>query len=113
MWIIRCAITTTAVLAWTTTAEARPTLSDIATCNQEATSGSPSASPGPQDRPLAQAPRAAAPSVPGGKTDPSGSIIVEADDPLLEGMDAGRASDPAYRAAYRQCMKKQMQRTPR
>jgi len=41
----------------------------------------------------------------GEKTDPSGSIITESPDPLLKGMDAGKANDSAYRAAYRACMK--------
>jgi len=44
-------------------------------------------------------------AVSGEKTDPSGSIITESPDPLLKGMDAGKANDSAYRAAYRACMK--------
>jgi len=42
---------------------------------------------------------------PGEKTDPSGAIITQSPDPLLKGMDAGKADDPAYRAAYRDCMR--------
>jgi hypothetical protein len=42
------------------------------------------------------------------KTDPSGSIITESPDPLVTGMDAGKANDRAYRTAYRDCMRQQM-----
>jgi hypothetical protein len=41
----------------------------------------------------------------GEKTDPTGSFITQSPDPLLRGMDANRAEDPAYRAAYRDCMR--------
>ena len=41
----------------------------------------------------------------GEKTDPSGAIITQSPDPLLKGMDAAKADDPAYRAAYRECMR--------
>jgi hypothetical protein len=55
--------------------------------------------------------RAAPPATPppaGGaaeKTDPSGAIITQSPDPLLRGMDAEKADDPAYRTAYRDCMR--------
>jgi hypothetical protein len=39
------------------------------------------------------------------KTDPSGTVITESPDPLLKGMDAEKANDPAYRATYRECMR--------
>ena len=61
--------------------------------------------------PVAGAPGAAAtaPSqsgaAPGEKTDPTGSFITESPDPLLRGMQAERADDPVYRAAYRECMR--------
>ena len=42
---------------------------------------------------------------PGEKTDPSGSVISETPDPLVKGMDAAKADDPQYRAAYRNCMR--------
>jgi len=42
---------------------------------------------------------------PGEKTDPSGSVITRTPDPLVQGMDAQKADDPAYRAAYRDCMR--------
>jgi hypothetical protein len=41
----------------------------------------------------------------GEKTDPTGSFISQSPDPLLQGMAADRADDPAYRAAYRACMR--------
>ena len=97
------ALTTAALLAGWATAGAvgAPTLSDIATCNEEAMSGGVSASPRlePPETP---------PSVPGEKTDPTGSVITDAPDPLLHGMAADRARDPAYRMAYRECMKRQI-----
>jgi hypothetical protein len=39
------------------------------------------------------------------KTDPSGTVITQSPDPLLKGMDAEKANDAAYRAAYRECMR--------
>jgi hypothetical protein len=39
------------------------------------------------------------------KTDPSGTVITQSPDPLLRGMDAEKANDGAYRAAYRECMR--------
>jgi hypothetical protein len=41
----------------------------------------------------------------GEKTDPTGSFITQSPDPLLRGMDAGKAEDTAYREAYRACMR--------
>lgn len=64
--------------------------------------------------PLPPAPAAPGPSTdrtidagarPGEKTDPSGSVITQTPDPLVQGMDAQKADDPAYRAAYRDCMR--------
>lgn len=71
----------------------------------------PGVVPGSGDRAVGQAPRAraAAPAPgtggPGEKTDPSGSIITETPDPLVKGMDASKADDARYRAAYRDCMR--------
>jgi hypothetical protein len=45
---------------------------------------------------------------PGEKSDPSGSVISESPDPLVKGMDAAKADDPQYRAAYRDCMRGKM-----
>ena len=94
---------------------AEPSLSDIAGCNEQAAAKTgPAASPrlaGPSTRP----PSAGAPIVEGDrdlpkrsggeKSDPSGSIVTDSADPLAKGMDAQRADDPAYRTAYRDCMK--------
>jgi hypothetical protein len=88
-----------------------PTVTDIATCNETAATATrdPSALPRPPD---------AAPGAPqlrdgvrgGQKTDPSGSIVTHSPDPLEVGMDAERAADPAYRAAYRRCMQQRVDR---
>lgn len=56
--------------------------------------------PGARPSPPAQSGAA-----PGEKTDPSGSFISQSPDPLLQGMAADRADDPAYRTAYRDCMR--------
>jgi hypothetical protein len=73
--------------------------------------------PGPADRGVGTAPRpggSAAPltgaGAPGEKTDPSGSVITETPDPLLRGMDASKADDAQYRAAYRDCMRARLAR---
>lgn len=119
-----------------------PTVTDIATCNQEATArtagsalpggGEPQAQQAPrgtdethrtpgalpspgQPGDAVQQPRATGPgpTVGGGageKSDQSGSIISRSPDPLLKGMDAEKAADPAYRAAYRECMSRQIGR---
>lgn len=92
---------------------AEPTLADIASCNEQATAKtSGSALPG-SVRPAP--PAAGAPIVEGErnlpkkagneKSDPTGSIVTDSDDPLVKGMDAQRTSDPAYREAYRACMR--------
>ena len=94
---------------------AEPTLSDIAGCNEQAAQKTgASALPAP---PGARGPEVARrapddsrqprelPATPGEKTDPTGAIITQSPDPLLKGMDAGKADDPAYRAAYRDCMR--------
>lgn len=67
--------------------------------------------PGPADPGVGKAPPPGASTPtpgrggPGEKTDPSGSIISETPDPLVKGMDAAKADDPQYRAAYRDCMR--------
>jgi hypothetical protein len=89
----------------------RPNISDIAICNEEA--GTPSASPGPpptvppgprSEQPGAPADTRTLAPKPGTQTDPSGSIVVQSPDPLLEGMGTEGLDDRAYRAAYRACM---------
>jgi hypothetical protein len=118
-------------------AQREPTLSDIAGCNEQAatrtgasalphpgspTPGSPTpetprGAPPPEPTPgivQAPAPGAAVPTPgrggPGEKTDPSGSVIAETPDPLVKGMDAAKADDPQYRAAYRDCMRTKLNR---
>jgi hypothetical protein len=123
-------LSTVAVLVVTVTAPAlaqrEPTLSDIAGCNEQAASrtgasalphpGSgateanrrgPAATPRDQADAPKRGPSAPMPGTggPGEKTDPSGSVISETPDPLVKGMDAGKADDAQYRAAYRDCMR--------
>lgn len=102
----------------------QPTVGDIALCNEQATKQSGgSAFPGPRPGPeitgkspsqkgAREMPDPRGGSAPGGqareKTDPSGSIITESPDPLVKGMDADKANDPAYRTAYRDCMRQRM-----
>jgi hypothetical protein len=95
-----------------TPAQKQPSVSDIATCNNEAeaAAGTPSASPRPPqppalpDAPKAPAPAARAPAA--GTTDPTGQVVTRPADPLLHGMAAARSNDPAFRAAYRDCMQR-------
>lgn len=128
---------TAVLLSSSVTFAAEPTLTDIASCNEQAaakTSASalphPGRTPGPIDTPpdstrpreqgarpglpLPPAPAAPGPTAdrsidagarPGEKTDPSGSVITRSPDPLVQGMDAQKADDSAYRAAYRDCMR--------
>jgi hypothetical protein len=108
-------ISTLAVLALAAAspvlAQREPNLSDIAGCNEQAASRTAaSALPHPGSGVgKAPAPGAGLPTPgtggPGEKTDPSGSIITETPDRLVKGMDAARADDSQYRAAYRDCMR--------
>jgi hypothetical protein len=101
--IVSLIVAVTAVTwAGTTEAQKQPTVSDIATCNNEAPDvrGSVPAS-GDAKTPLRPAGDAAAV---GGSTDSTGQLIVRPADPRLEGMAAARADDAAFRAAYRACM---------
>ena len=115
-----------AVTAWAQT-PGQPTIADIASCNEVAAAkaGDPSALARP--RPPGAAPERSDPRPPaprggpaldppsgsaaGQKTDPSGSIITQSPDPLLVGMDAERAADPAYRATYWRCMQERVERS--
>jgi hypothetical protein len=74
-------------------------LTDAVVCNEEAArrAGNPSASP------RAGTQRPSLTPEPGTRTDPSGSVVAEADDPLLEGIAAEGLRDAAYRTAYRAC----------
>ena len=101
-------------------ASAEPTLTDIATCNEQAAAATSGAALPRPDRPgppeaSASRPEASAPIVEGDrdlarrrgeKSDPTGSIVTDSPDPLVKGMDAQKADDPAYRTAYRACMQK-------
>ena len=95
-------------------APGQPTVSDIAARNETAATATRDPSALPRPRPPDTAPGmppAAREGGPAGqKTDPSGSIITQSPDPLLVGMDAERAADPAYRAAYRRCMQQRNER---
>ena len=101
---------------------AEPTLSDIAACNQQAAERTGAnalpAPPGASGKELTQrapdgtrepreVPAHGGVPVAGQRetTDPSGSFISQSPDPFLRGMAADRADDPAYRAAYRDCMR--------
>ncbi len=83
-----------------------PTVGDMTACNQEARVGSrnSSASPTSRDQVDAEAARRArdgAP-VPPGATE----AVTQSEDPQIHGMDAQGATDAAYRAAYRVCMRR-------
>ena len=77
---------------------------------------SPGIVPGPADPGVGNAPKPGAGTPtpgsggPGEKTDPSGSVITQTPDPLVKGMDAAKADDPQYRAAYRECMRTKLAR---
>jgi hypothetical protein len=131
-------VTVVAVLVSAGPASAEePTVSDIAFCNQAADAATGASAlprmPGPRpglegtrdsgDRQGAPgAGEAGSPAVtppptrggaPGTETDSTGSIVTRAPDPLLEGMAADKLDDRAYRAAYRQCMERQLGRARR
>jgi hypothetical protein len=105
-------VSTVAVLALAAAspalAQREPNLSDIAGCNEQAASRTgASALPHPGGKAPAPGAGVRTPGTggPGEKTDPSGSVIAETPDPLVKGMDAAKADDPQYRAAYRDCMR--------
>jgi hypothetical protein len=83
-----------------------PTIADMTTCNQEAREEirDRSASPTVKDQVDADAARrqrAGAAAVPGAP-----STVTRSEDPQIHGMDAHGATDAAYRASYRVCMRK-------
>jgi hypothetical protein len=90
----------------------QPTFSDIALYNEEATQQTGgSAFPGPRRGPEIARKGTDQKETAGRRseeTDPSGSFITESPDPLVMGMDAVKADDPAYRTAYRDCMRQRM-----
>lgn len=88
---------------------AEPTLADIAGCNEEAAARTgaaalPRAGATTDGAPIVQGERELPKAGAREKSDPTGSIVTESADPLAKGMDAQRAKDPAYRAAYRACL---------
>lgn len=83
-----------------------PTVGDMTACNQEARVGSRdrSASPTSKDQVDAEAARRArngAPVSPGAT-----EAVTQSEDPQIHGMDVQGATDAAYRAAYRVCMRR-------
>lgn len=83
-----------------------PTIADMTACNQEAREGfrSRSASPTSKDEVDAGAARRArdsTASLPGAT-----GAVTQSEDPQIHGMDTQGATDAAYRAAYRVCMRK-------
>jgi hypothetical protein len=83
-----------------------PTFADMTACNQEAREESRgrSASPNSKDQIDAEAARRErtdTAAIPG-----TAGAVTQSDDPQIHGMDADRATDAAYRAAYRVCMRK-------
>ena len=82
-----------------------PSIADMSTCNQEAREESRdrSASPNSKDQVDAEAARrqrdtAVIPAAAG--------AVTQSEDPQIHGMDAHGATNAAYRAAYRVCMRK-------
>jgi len=70
---------------------AEPTLTDIASCNEQAVAKTSGAALPRLDVPAPQLPP---------------SIVTDSSDPFVKGMDAQKADDPAYRTAYRECMQR-------
>jgi hypothetical protein len=129
----RHATSALAVLALSMTAAAPasadvPTAADFAGCNmkaaEQAASDTASASPrsdlprdatrlppdvkartGPRGDVQTAPPAAGKAGTSGVTQDPTGNTLSSEKDPQIEGMAADRASDPAYVAAYRSCMR--------
>jgi hypothetical protein len=83
-----------------------PTTADMTACNQEARheARDHSASPTSKDQADAEAARrqrAGTAAIPG-----AAGAATQSEDPQIHGMDAQGATDAAYRAAYRVCMRK-------
>jgi hypothetical protein len=92
------------LLPLTAARAAEPTLADIAGCNEDAAARTSAPALPKASAPIVEGERDLPKRGGGEKTDPTGSIVTDSPDPLAKGMDAQRASDPAYRAAYRACM---------
>jgi len=77
-----------------------PAPADMKSCNEKAKSELETASASPRteiERPYVEPPK---------PEPPRGEVARGAADPQLEGMDAEAGKDPAYRAAYKACMRK-------
>jgi len=103
------------LLVVTSTHAQQPNITDAAICNEEAQAkaGAPSASPAlpaPPTRPPSTANAPTLEPKAGTRTDPSGSIIVQSPDPLLEGMATSGLKEGPYRTAYRDCMAARLKR---
>jgi hypothetical protein len=82
-----------------------PTIADMTVCNQEAQAGltDRSASPTSKDQlgaDVARQERHGTAVIPG-----AAGAVTQSEDPQIHGMDAHGATDAAYRAAYRVCMR--------
>jgi hypothetical protein len=95
---VRIAFAIVALVVTTTEAQTA-NLSDMALCNEQAQAKAVPPSAMPRER----APLTVTPG-PGIRTDPSGTIVIESPDPLLQGMATDGLEDPVYRTAYRECM---------
>lgn len=84
-----------------------PTIADMTACNQEAREGSRdrSASPISKDQVDAEAARRGRVGTPI-LSGAGGAAVTQSEDPQIHGMDADGATDAAYRAAYRVCMRR-------
>lgn len=83
-----------------------PTIGDMTACNQEAREGprNRSTSPTSKDEVDAESARRARD---GSAVVPAATgAVTQSEDPQIHGMDALGATDAAYRAAYRVCMRK-------
>jgi hypothetical protein len=105
-------ITITFALLSTSAWAQMPELGDIAACNNQAHVAvhGPSASPGVTGQRPEMRPSPPAQARGRIQTDPSGSIVTRSPDPLLQGMATDGLDDPAYQAAYRECMSKRLHR---
>jgi hypothetical protein len=83
-----------------------PTTRDVAECNHQARQGSGVGAPSPnqKDESGAEGARSARPGAVE-RLDATGRST-RSPDPQIDGMDSGGAKDPAFRAAYRTCMRK-------
>lgn len=86
-----------------------PTAEDFAACNAEAraaVSGGSASPTEPTTKDRQQAQQQKRGDTAGRESRDSTGRTITSKNPQIEGMDAAGASDPAYRAAYRSCMRK-------